>query len=87
MTDKEKMIKAYNIFMGRSDYENAYYAIRKLYEIDGMNSYKYVKEFRNVLSFVKGMGELVKRCYLITARDVFDDFMVYIEWNRPVAQQ
>jgi len=87
MTDKEKMIKAYEVFMGRSDYQNAYYAIKKLYEIDGMNSYKYVKEFRNVLSFVKGMGELVKRCYLITARDVFDDFMIYIEWNRPVAQQ
>ena len=87
MTDKEKMIKSYNIFMGRADYEMAYYAIKKLWEIDGMNSYCYVKEFRNVLAFVKGMGDLVRRTYLITARDVFDDFMVYIEWNRPVAQQ
>ena len=88
MTDIEKMIKCYNIFMGRSDYEMAYVSLRKLWEIREDNTvYKYIKEFRSIISHVSGMGELTKRAYLITARDIFDDFMVYMEWDRPLAQQ
>lgn len=87
MTDKEILIKSYNIFMGRADYNNAYEAIRKLWEVDGRDSYCYVKEFRSTLSYVSNMGDLLKRTYLITARDIFDDFMIYLEWNRPVAEQ
>ena len=88
MTDIEKMIKCYNIFMGKSDYEMAYVSLRKLWEIKEDNTvYKYIKEFRSVISHVAGMGEIAKRAYLITARDIFDDFMIYLEWDRPVAQQ
>ena len=88
MTDIEKMIKAYNIFMGRAAYEDAYDAIKMLWKIREDDSvYKYVKEFRDTICHIAGMGELAKRTYLITARDVFDDFMVYLEWDRPVAQQ
>ena len=89
MTDKEKLIKSYNIFMGRTDYEDAYYAVKMLWDMFKADDdvYKYIKEFRAIISHVDGMGDLLKRAYLITARDVFDDFMIYIEWNRPVAQQ
>ena len=88
MTELEKMIKSYNIFMGRSDYEWAYYALKKAWEIEkSSNVYKLIKEFRSVIVHVVGMQELVKRAYFITARDVFDDFMICLEWNRPVAQQ
>lgn len=87
MTNKEKMEQAYNIFMGRYDYENAYYALEQLWEIAGKDSYDKIKEFRRVLAYVDGKSELLKRSYLITAQDIFDDFMVYVEWNRPLAQQ
>ena len=89
MTDKEKLIKSYNIFMGRADYENAYYAIKMLWDMFKADDdcLKYIKEYRSIISHVDGMGDLLKRAYLITARDLFDDFMIYIEWNRPVAQQ
>lgn len=88
MTDEEKLSKSYNIFMGRSDYENAYAACKVMWrEIEHDTAYKYIKELRAVLSHVDGMGGLLKKCYLITARDIFDDFMIYLEWNRPVAQQ
>ena len=89
MTDKEKLIKSYNIFMGRADYDNAYEAVKMMWGMfkGDEECLKYIKEFRSVISHVDGKGELLKRAYLITARDIFDDFMVYIEWNRPVAQQ
>ena len=88
MTDTEKLIKAYNIFMGRSDYENAYEACKLMWKMcEHSTVYKYIKEYRSVISHVAGKGELVKRAYLITARDIFDDFMIYLEWDRPVAEQ
>jgi len=88
VTELEKMIKSYNIFMGKSDYEWAYYALKKAWEIEKSDTvYKLIKEFRSVIVHVVGMQELVKRAYFITARDVFDDFMICLEWNRPVAQQ
>ena len=89
MTDKEKLIKSYNIFMGRADYDDAYEAVKMMWSMfkGDEECLKYIKEFRSIISHVDGKGELLKRAYLITARDIFDDFMVYIEWNRPVAQQ
>lgn len=88
MTDTEKLIKSYNIFMGRSDYENAYAACKVMWrECEHDTVYPVIREFRGVLSHIQEMGNLLKRTYLITARDVFDDFMIYLEWNRPVAQQ
>ena len=88
MADVDKLIKCYNIFMGKSEYENVYDCLRVMWrECDHKIVYPYVKEFRSVLKFINGMGNLLKKTYLITARDIFDDFMVYIEWNRPVADQ
>ena len=88
MANTEALINAYNIFMGHSKYEDAYDALKVMWrECDHKTVYKYIKEFRSVISHVAGCGSLTKKAYLITARDVFDDFMIYIEWNRPVADQ
>ena len=88
MANTEGLINAYNIFMGKSHYEDAYDALKVMWrECDHDTVYKYIKEFRSVISHVAGYGNLVKKAYLITARDIFDDFMIYIEWNRPVADQ
>ena len=87
MTDWELLEKSYNVFMGRSDYENTYETVRLMWENKHPDAYRFIKEFRKVISLVKGQDELLKRAYLITARDIFDDFMIYVEWNRPVAQQ
>ena len=87
MTDKEKLIKSYEIFMGRCDYENAYYAVNMMYEMFGKEALEYIKDYRKVIRYIQGKGELLKKSYLITARDIFDDFMLYIEWDRPIEQQ
>lgn len=89
------LIDAYNVFMGRGDYDNAFVALKKLWgqtadsREDRKTVYKLIKDFRAVLRHVdsKEARDLHKRSYLLTARDIFDDFMIYIEWNRPIAQQ
>jgi predicted phage terminase large subunit-like protein len=43
-----------------------------------------------VCDFRKEIAEnrdLLKRAYLLTARDHFDDFMIYIEWDRPLKEK
>lgn len=87
MTDKEKLIKSYEIFMGRCDYESAYEACQLMWSMYGKEMYDTIKDFRKLISHVSGKGELVKKAYLITARDIFDDFMIYVEWDRPLEQQ
>lgn len=87
MTDKEKLTKSYELLMGNSDYEGAYYCIKLMYEMYKREAMDYIRDFRKYVVHVKGCEELLKKSYLITARDIFDDFMVYIEWDRPLAQQ
>lgn len=88
MADFEKLKKCYNIFMGRSAYDDVYDCLRVMWrECDHELVYPVIKEFRSVIKFVAGQGNLLKKTFLITAKDIFDDFMVYIEWNRPLADQ
>lgn len=88
MADFEKLKKCYNIFMGRSAYDDVYDCLRVMWrECDHKLVYPVIKEFRSVIKYVSGQGSILKKTFLLTARDVFDDFMVYIEWNRPLADQ
>ena len=87
-TTTEMLIKSYNVFMGRLDYENAYAACKVMWrECDHEEVYPVIKEFRKTIKNIVGCANLLKKAYLITARDVFDDFMIYLEWNRPIEQQ
>ena len=87
MTDKEKLEKSYPLLMNKSDYEGAYYCIKLMYEMYGKEMMEYIRDYRKYISHVDQCSELLKKSYLVTARDIFDDFMVYIEWDRPIAQQ
>lgn len=71
-------------------YGRAYECLEMMYEDDPKASYKYVEELRDVLT--KAMGDtdgieekmkVLKASYLLTARDVFDDYCLYLEWDRP----
>ena len=88
------LIDSYRVFMKRGDYDNAFVAVKKLWgQVENRAErdvvYALVKEYRDAVRHVdsKEARELHKRSYLLTARDIFDDFMLYIEWNRPLAQQ
>ena len=83
----EKLAEAYRKFMKHGKWEDAYSAIRILYEQDKVEGYRYVKDYRDCIQSVRGYEKYHRMSYLLTARDIFDDFMVYIEWERPLNEQ
>lgn len=95
------MHKLYNaslVFLDKKEYNKAYYCIQKLWEDfpdERDTAYELINDFRKRLvaeqcklgSDVKNILDTRKRTYLLTARDKFDDFMIYIEWNRPLKEK
>lgn len=73
--------EAYNEFIEKGMYDKAYSCLTHLYKEDKSN-YALIVEFRHLVN-----REILKKTYLLTARDRFDDFMIYIEWNRPLKEK
>ena len=75
--------------MTRHDYENALKCLYSGYDKSNKFYEKVVKlreaiieDLRGDYNPVKGM-EFLKESYRLTGKDRFDDFMIFIEWNRP----
>lgn len=76
--------EAYKEFLEKGEYEKAFSCLKHLY--NGWENYPLLCEFRTLLTET-GNRELLKKAYLLSARDHFDDFMIYIEWNRPLKEK
>lgn len=63
-------------------YDKAFSCLYHMYQEDYKATYPMVKAYRNILSKDPEWREQNKKAYLLTAREYFDDFMIYIEWNR-----
>ena len=77
-----EILEAYNLFIKKEDYSKALDCLKHLYR-GGWEFYKLVVDFRKVCK----NREILKRSYLLTAKDHFDDFMIYIEWDRPLEEK
>ncbi len=78
-----KLEEAYSLFMQKGEYEKAFECLRNIY--NGWENYALVCSFREKIALIN--RDLLKRAYLLTARDHFDDYMIYIEWNRPLEEK
>lgn len=74
--------EAYKEFMKEGMYDKAFSCLTHIYK--GWEGYPVVCEFRKAVSENR---EILKKAYLLTAKDHFDDFMIYIEWNRPLKEK
>lgn len=86
-------------YIKAKDYGSAFECIAALYHesvVKGAreSGYKVVVGFRKTLKellqkkqSVEVCYDLLRRSYDLTAVDVFDDFMIALEWNRPVEQR
>lgn len=84
-----EIVNAYKVFLENGEYEKAFDCLRHIYK-GGFEYYPLVVTFREKLSSVitkPEMREILKKAYLLTAKDHFDDFMIYIEWNRPLKEK
>lgn len=70
--------EAYNEFIKEKMYDKAYSCLTHL------KDYELIKDFRKLVAQNR---EILKKTYLLTARDHFDDFMIYIEWDRPLKEK
>lgn len=83
-----EIIDAYNLFVSKKEYSKAFECLKHLYK-GGWENYAMVVSFREHLlkETSNDNRKLLKRSYLFTAKDHFDDFMIYIEWNRPLSEK
>lgn len=75
-----RISEAYKEFMEHGMYDKAYSCLEHL-------DYETVKEFREKLNGKAELREILKKAYKLTAREHFDDFMIYTEWNRPLNEK
>ena len=80
---------AYRKFVRNRMYSKALDVLSASYAEDIPATYPYIKQFRSAMAAMARNGsgkamELIRRSYLLTARDCFDDYCVFLEWDRPL---
>lgn len=88
----KRVHELYRKFVKNEFYDKAFEVLQASYAEDKRGTYDYIRRFRNGL---KGWAAvkpdkalpLLKQSYILTARDVFDDFCIVFEWDRPFDQR
>lgn len=87
----DELLKALEVFKDKEKYEEWLGCIQRLYELtkDMKTTKSRLAEYRRTLlaSDSPDKTELMKKSYGIIARDDFDAFMIYIEWDRPTREK
>lgn len=94
----EDLKKAYSKFIKSENFENAYYCLEHLWNEENKDdTYGMITEYRSLLineikaegkkpcvdeNRMKQLNNFRKMTYKLTAKDKFDDFMIFVEWNR-----
>lgn len=86
----KQLLDAEKKFFAKKDYERAYECLYYLWENSGREIYDYLFEFRlSLTDYVKRNGlvipnsmDILKKSYKLSAKDIFDDFCIFTEWNR-----
>lgn len=95
MTKGEELYNALLAYMKNGVYDKAYECIESAYRLSKNNGYRLVRAYRQSMKKIIGTGEgdveknyeLLHRSYVLTGRDIFDDFMIALEWYRPVEKR
>lgn len=84
-----ELLNAMKMFEEAGKYAKAFECLARLYEEDKESAIKLVAPFRQKLTDLVASGQDVrnnygtlKKTYLLTAQDILDDFLIYIEWER-----
>lgn len=78
-------------------YSDCFDCIKILFAEDKQKSFEYNKRFRKYLvnakrlstdlDFIGTIEELRKESYHLEAQDIFDSYLIYLEWNRPAEKK
>ena len=74
-------------------YNDCFDGIKILYKSDKEKCFEFNRQLRQKCSaakkqsrdwsFIEGIEEIRKESYHLEAKDVFDSYLIYLEWNRP----
>lgn len=85
----EKLVNALEKFKYHKDYDRWFDCCVNLYREEPKEAFSYVKKYRNTVTTLAKQGvdtavnmDRAKRSYLLTSKDSFDDYMIFLEWNR-----
>lgn len=95
LTKAEQLYNALLAYMKNGVYDKAYECIEGAYKLSKKSGYRLVRAYRQSMKKIIGTGEgdveknyeLLHRSYVLTARDIFDDFMIALEWYRPIEKR
>ena len=90
MSDERKeLARAYSSYMKNRIFTSAAQCAERIYEISEKDGLFVIKDFRDRMLYETQTGgnvaeamSMLRRSYMATARDVFDDFMIAMEWDR-----
>lgn len=82
----------YKKFIKHKLYGKAWEVLEVAYAEDKKNAYALIQKFRRGQTALARLGnaesmKLLRKSYFLTARDVFDDFCIAMEWERPMKQR
>lgn len=88
----ERVREIYGKFIRHKMYDKALDVLETSYAEDKRGTYPLIEKFRHGQTALARLGReeafgLLRRSYFMTARDVFDDFCIAMEWERPANQR
>ena len=89
-----QLLNAYKKFDKAKEYNNCLFCLQNMYKMDKDKTYKLVLKLRTILREVIKSGEsvsdnmnLLKLSYILSAKDIFDDYCIALEWNRETSKK
>lgn len=84
----KSLLDAYNSWLNIGNYQKAFDCLSAWYSTD-KSCYPIVCEFRDMMLQSGNMEnrDIAKRCYDMTGREWFDDFMIALEFDRPLNEK
>ena len=82
-----ELTRIVGVFRERDDLKYWHDTAWNLYKMDKAAGLPYVREFRTEMTRRAQKGdatayEWCRKSYLLTAQDIFDDYMIFLEWHR-----
>lgn len=86
----DKLIYAFGKFMKNDMPDKAFACLYNAYPSNKADCYPIIAQFRKDMTLQAKKGikaaeclKILRKAYLLTARDKFDDFCIFTEWDRP----
>lgn len=81
--------QALEIYLNNNMFDKAFMCLSNIYKSEGRKAYPQVIKFRKILKgkiadFPQDATKYLKKSYILTAQDYFDDYAIILEWNKPL---